>query len=391
MNKFNLIGILVSVLLSGAVAGTSYVQANGQTVAKINDSGVYYYHLDHLDSTSAMSNQDGEVAEEQINLPFGELLSGSEKYGFTGKEHDETVLQYFGARYYLPPAGRFLSIDPARDGANWYIYATNNPLVNVDSSGLLSEKAYIKQLKKKYKKLEFSPFDIRQSRYINDCGLLASSACMSIMDEGQKLIAEQREFYKKNKPRYRFPNGMEVKIDMINFIGDTGEVLPARRNLLSPRKGWVRNIEAAVATAIWQLKIKEPDEDKPGVEYLHLIGPSMYLPLFLGGDINFAEVWPTVTDIGNGENKEFWELAKKVPDVGLVVTSGDTSRIKGGKKIDPGHAHAVLGFHSGKVILFNPFKKGLFDDQIITIDNNDLKKYFATYYYFDFQKKQEDE
>jgi len=132
--KFQITVILL-VMLSGVVAGTSYVQANGQTIAKINESGIYYYHSDHLGSTSAVTNETGEVVEEQVNLPFGQLLTGDEKHGFTGKELDETKLQYFGARYYSPLTGRFITVDPAEDGMNWYSYAGDNPLRYIDPSG----------------------------------------------------------------------------------------------------------------------------------------------------------------------------------------------------------------------------------------------------------------
>jgi len=133
MHKLYIVGILL--LLSGAVAGTSYVQANGQTIAKINETGTYYYHPDHLGSTSAMTDSKGDVVEEQVNLPFGEVVSGSEKYGFTGKELDETGLQYFGLRFYSPEIGRFITADPLKDGINWYSYARNNPLRFIDPTG----------------------------------------------------------------------------------------------------------------------------------------------------------------------------------------------------------------------------------------------------------------
>jgi len=134
MNK--ILSLAVILLLAGiASAGTSYVHGNGQTIAKINDTGIYYYHPDHLGSTSAMTNNDGEVVEEQTNLPFGEQISGGERYGFTGKELDETGLNYFGARYYSPLTGRFLTVDSAMDGVNWYSYANNNPLKYIDPSG----------------------------------------------------------------------------------------------------------------------------------------------------------------------------------------------------------------------------------------------------------------
>jgi RHS repeat-associated protein len=61
---------------------------------------------------------------------------------FTGKERDaETGLDYFGARYYSGAQGRFTSVDPISATAlhlinpqrwNMYVYATNNPLLNID-------------------------------------------------------------------------------------------------------------------------------------------------------------------------------------------------------------------------------------------------------------------
>jgi len=125
--------LLVGIVSAG---GTSYVYANGQRVAKINESGVFYIHSDNLGSTSVMTDSEGNVVEEQKNLPFGESIEGNEKYSFTGKELDETEVQYFGMRYYNPVTGRFLTIDPAAHGVSWYSYANNNPLKYIDPDGM---------------------------------------------------------------------------------------------------------------------------------------------------------------------------------------------------------------------------------------------------------------
>ena len=56
---------------------------------------------------------------------------------FTGKEYESDVkLYYYGARYYDPYIGRFISKDPVGNGVNWYAYAVNNPLAFIDPSGL---------------------------------------------------------------------------------------------------------------------------------------------------------------------------------------------------------------------------------------------------------------
>lgn len=47
----------------------------------------------------------------------------------------DTGLTYMRARYYDPAIGRFISEDPAGDGANWYAYCGGNPANLVDSSG----------------------------------------------------------------------------------------------------------------------------------------------------------------------------------------------------------------------------------------------------------------
>jgi RHS repeat-associated protein len=60
---------------------------------------------------------------------------------FTGKELDKEShigLYYFGARYYDPSIGRFISVDPLADkypGLTPYHYAANNPLMFVDPDG----------------------------------------------------------------------------------------------------------------------------------------------------------------------------------------------------------------------------------------------------------------
>lgn len=131
---------------------TSYIYSNGQLVAKLQEEPVgtpvklYYYHNDHLGSPRAITDKDGKGVESYFYYPFG---GGGPVGGpsFTGKELDATGLFYFGARYYDPALGRFISPDPILEKIppqkalrepqrlNPYAYGGNNPLKNVEIDG----------------------------------------------------------------------------------------------------------------------------------------------------------------------------------------------------------------------------------------------------------------
>jgi RHS repeat-associated protein len=55
--------------------------------------------------------------------------------GSLGHVTDDTGLVYMRARYYDPNVGRFISEDPSGNGVNWYVYANDNPVTNVDKTG----------------------------------------------------------------------------------------------------------------------------------------------------------------------------------------------------------------------------------------------------------------
>ena len=71
----------------------------------------------------------------------GQLGSSSQKYvGSLGHESDaNTGLIYMRARYMDPVLGRFLSEDPSRDGANWFVYCGGNPVNMIDRIGRYAE------------------------------------------------------------------------------------------------------------------------------------------------------------------------------------------------------------------------------------------------------------
>ena len=65
----------------------------------------FYYHPDHLGSSSYITNLDGEVAQHIEYVPFSEVFieernnTWNTPYLFNGKEFDEeTGMYYYGAR-----------------------------------------------------------------------------------------------------------------------------------------------------------------------------------------------------------------------------------------------------------------------------------------------------
>jgi RHS repeat-associated protein len=57
--------------------------------------------------------------------------------GYTGKPYDTTTGLYnYGYRDYAPEVARFTTVDPVRDGANWFAYVNNDPVNWVDFWGL---------------------------------------------------------------------------------------------------------------------------------------------------------------------------------------------------------------------------------------------------------------
>ena len=105
----------------------------------------FFYHSDHLGSTSYITDDHANITQYDAYLPYGELLvdehSSSEKlpYKFNGKQFDEeTGLYYYGARYMNPIASIWYGVDPLAEkyiNIGSYIYCHSSPIMLIDPTG----------------------------------------------------------------------------------------------------------------------------------------------------------------------------------------------------------------------------------------------------------------
>jgi RHS repeat-associated protein len=87
------------------------------------------------------SSEFGSVSYDIFGSPYQKsgsfLANDSLDFGYLGKPYNATTEFYdYGFRDYSPEIARFTTIDPIRDGRNWYSYVVNDPVNYVDLWGL---------------------------------------------------------------------------------------------------------------------------------------------------------------------------------------------------------------------------------------------------------------
>lgn len=126
----------------GQNAGYNGSCVNNYTGPK--EEQIYWFHPDHLGSSSYITGADGEVTQNIEYFPSGEVFvenhnkaSNNSPYKFNAKELDaETGYYYYGARYYNPRVSLWLNVDPlAEQTMEPYIYCGNHPINYIDPDG----------------------------------------------------------------------------------------------------------------------------------------------------------------------------------------------------------------------------------------------------------------
>lgn len=154
----------VETLIDNSVEERHFLTVGGQVVAVVKRiDGTWnpprYFHRDNLGSTTAITDDNGNVIERLAYEPFGKrrfadgTTAGTDDpgntirslitvRGFTNHEHlDELGLIHMNGRVYDPAIGRFMSADFINQDPmdlqayNRYTYVRNNPLMYTDPNG----------------------------------------------------------------------------------------------------------------------------------------------------------------------------------------------------------------------------------------------------------------
>ncbi len=125
----------------------TYIYAGSQRIAMRDRNGtLHFYIYDHLGSTRIVIDSLGTVKDTYSKYyAFGDAasqtVSTDQKYRYTAKPFDDEGpfdLYYYGARYYNPVLGRFITVDPLNyryPSFSPYNYGQNNPISNIDPDG----------------------------------------------------------------------------------------------------------------------------------------------------------------------------------------------------------------------------------------------------------------
>ena len=171
----------------------SYVYVGPARLVRMeHGTGRWFYYLkDHLESSDYVMSSDGIPVEQMLYRAYGtehrpEVLSPAwgdhvasipgelprerTHHRFTGKYLDDTTgLYYYGARYYDPDLGRFITPDPLYladpercttnpISCNLFAYANNNPMAFVDPTGLdgvvAGDEAYRRQVEESLQRID---------------------------------------------------------------------------------------------------------------------------------------------------------------------------------------------------------------------------------------------
>jgi RHS repeat-associated protein len=183
-----------------------------------------YYTSDHLGGTTHVTDSIGDLVSHQRYHAYGKVTERSgqtPQRGYIGRdlEADQDLgLIRMGARYYAPEVGRWITPDPLIGQSpklmvekvlesNLYSYGANNPVVNLDPSGLEAEqRGTVERAQEALKEASKEAFHwaIEQARR----GYL--EVAENSRGRGQGSYRVEKEF-----AEFKLPKGVKLKVSAV--------------------------------------------------------------------------------------------------------------------------------------------------------------------------------
>jgi len=207
----------------------------------------YFYHSDHLGSTSWVTDSAKNGVQYCEYLPYGEPFidqrstTWSSRYTFSGKERDsETGYSYFGARYYHSDLSVWLSVDPMSDkypNLTPYAYCANNPMKFVDPNGRMTTVALGDN---------DGDFYDRQGNYLGTDGV--NDGKVYVLNKGFRAKTENTNVNWGGTLSDKHIKALKSKSEEITMDSDLGNMM---RTVYAEMRGGDDNAKAIVAESIY--------------------------------------------------------------------------------------------------------------------------------------------
>jgi RHS repeat-associated protein len=212
---------------------------NGEAIAVSYSSGTesrsMYLGKDILGSVRSATVDTGTLEARYEYDAFGQPhmgdLSGMMNLGYLSKPFDTvTGLYNYGFRDYKPRVARFSTVDPIRDGNNWFAYVNNDPVNWIDLWGLCAVENRSGILQNVPE-----PAFFMQGQFANSMGQgFAATACTATA----LLNAISTEFTN------------QTGLTMTQLQGEFAMMATANQQHINNTNGFVNNWEAA-ANTMW--------------------------------------------------------------------------------------------------------------------------------------------
>ena len=193
-----------------------------------------YLGKDIMGSVRSVTTDAGTLVSgheyDVFGKPFKGDLTGSMNLGYTGKPFDTiTGLYNYGFRDYKPQAARFTTVDPIRDGSNWFVYVKNDPVNWIDLWGLEAAAAGLLQ-----ETFSYGEFAVRAAYVAVPLALpiiISIDSEFPLMFESRNKVRDPsgRAIPAGNQSPYYNPNGIsipQINLEDISKFSGSGPKKP---------------------------------------------------------------------------------------------------------------------------------------------------------------------